>query len=49
MSFIGLFRPCGSLHGIIIGYSKQAFEMSRSGYLPKFLSKTNSKGAQYIL
>jgi ethanolamine permease len=45
MSFIGLFGLVASLHGIIIGYSRQAFAMSRSGYLPKFLSKTNSKGA----
>lgn len=45
MSFIGLFGLIASLHGIIIGYSRQAFAMSRSGYLPKFLSKTNSKGA----
>jgi ethanolamine permease len=45
MSFIGLFGLVASLHGIIIGYSRQGFAMSRSGYLPKFLSKTNSKGA----
>ena len=45
MSFIGLFGLVASLHGIIIGYSRQAFAMSRSGYLPKFLSNTNSKGA----
>ncbi|GFP76960.1 ethanolamine permease [Clostridium fungisolvens] len=45
MSFIGLFGLVASLHGIIIGYSRQAFAMSRSGYLPKFLSRINSKGA----
>jgi ethanolamine permease len=45
MSFIGLFGLVASLHGIIIGYSRQAFAMSRSGYLPKFLSEVNSKGA----
>lgn len=45
MSFIGLFGLVASLHGIIIGYSRQAFAMSRAGYLPKFLSNTNSKGA----
>ena len=45
MSFIGLFGLVASLHGIIIGYSRQGFAMSRSGYLPKFLSKVNSKGA----
>jgi len=45
MSFIGLFGLVASLHGIIIGYSRQAFAMSRSEYLPKFLSKVSSKGA----
>lgn len=45
MSFIGIFGLVASLHGIIIGYSRQVFAMSRSGYLPKFLSKVNSKGA----
>ncbi|OMH22085.1 ethanolamine permease [Clostridium pasteurianum] len=45
MSFIGLFGLIASLHGIIIGYSRQIFAMSRSRYLPEFLSKVNSKGA----
>lgn len=44
MSFIGLFGLVASLHGIIIGYSRQAFAMSRAGYLPKFLSKTDKNG-----
>ncbi|HVI40622.1 MAG TPA: amino acid permease, partial [Anaerovoracaceae bacterium] len=33
---------CGllaSLHGIIYGFSRQVFSLSRAGYLPKFLSK----------
>ncbi|MBA5850166.1 ethanolamine permease [Clostridium sp. cel8] len=45
MSFVGLFGLVASLHGIIIGYSRQIFAMSRSRYLPKFLSKINSKAA----
>lgn len=45
MSFIGLFGLVASLHGLIIGYSRQVFAMSRANYLPKFLSKVNSKGA----
>ncbi|WP_234117461.1 ethanolamine permease [Clostridium hydrogenum] len=45
MSFIGIFGLVASLHGIIIGYSRQVFAMSRSNYLPKFLSRVNSKGA----
>lgn len=43
LSFIGLFGLVASLHGIIIGYSRQAFAMAREGYLPKFLSYTTSK------
>lgn len=45
MSFIGLFGLVASLHGIIIGYSRQIFAMSRARYLPKFLSKVNSKSS----
>ncbi|URZ04014.1 ethanolamine permease [Clostridium felsineum] len=45
MSFIGLFGLIASLHGIIIGYSRQVFAMSRSRYLPEFLSRVNSKGS----
>lgn len=45
ISFIGLFGLIASLHGIIIGYSRQVFAMARSGYLPKALSKLDSKGA----
>jgi ethanolamine permease len=44
MSFIGLFGLIASLHGIIIGYSRQAFAMSRAGYLPGFLSKVSKNG-----
>ncbi len=44
MSFVGLFGLVASLHGIIIGYSRQAFAMSRASYLPKFLSKVSSNG-----
>lgn len=38
LGFIGLFGLIASLHGIIIGYSRQTFAMARSGYLPKFLA-----------
>jgi ethanolamine permease len=44
MSFIGLFGLIASLHGIIIGYSRQAFAMSRAGYLPSVLSKIDKNG-----
>lgn len=48
VGFIGLFGLVASLHGIIIGYSRQVFALSRSGYLPKFLSKVNGKKAPYM-
>lgn len=44
MSFIGLFGLVASIHGIIIGYSRQAFAMARSGYLPKILAKVDKNG-----
>jgi ethanolamine permease len=44
MSFIGLFGLVASLHGIIIGYSRQAFAMSRAGYLPRLLSSVDKNG-----
>lgn len=44
VGFFGLFGLAASLHGIIIGYSRQAYAMSRNGYLPKALSKLDKKG-----
>ncbi|MDQ0203382.1 ethanolamine permease [Pectinatus haikarae] len=43
MSCIGLFGLVASLHGIIIGYSRQTYAMARTGYLPKFLAKLDDK------
>lgn len=43
VSFIGLFGLIASLHGIIIGYSRQTFALARSGYLPKFLAAISPK------
>ena len=40
---IGLFGLIASFHSIIIGYSRQIFALSRSGYLPVVLSKIHSK------
>jgi len=40
---IGLFGLIASFHGIIIGYSRQLFALSRAGYLPKMLSDVSSK------
>lgn len=44
VGFFGLFGLVASLHGIMIGYSRQAYAMSRSGYLPKALSRLDKKG-----
>ena len=43
MSFIGLFGLIASLHGIIVGYSRQTYAMARTGYLPKFLAYVDPK------
>jgi ethanolamine permease len=44
VSFLGLFGLAASLHGIIIGYSRQAFAMAREQYLPGFLGKLDKNG-----
>ena len=41
--FLGLFGLIASFHGIIMGYSRQIFAVARAGYLPKSLSKVNSR------
>lgn len=43
INFIGLFGLVASLHGIIVGYSRQAYAMARSGYLPKFMAYIHPK------
>lgn len=48
VGFIGLFGLMASLHGIIIGYSRQTFALARSGYLPKFLSAINRRKSPYM-
>ena len=40
---IGLFGLIASFHGIIIGYSRQLFALSRAGYLPGFMAQVNKK------
>ncbi len=40
---IGLFGLIASFHGLIIGYSRQIFALSRSGFLPAILSRVNTK------
>jgi ethanolamine permease len=40
---IGLFGLVASFHGIIISYSRQIFALSRSHYLPPFLSRVSPR------
>ncbi|WP_019537474.1 ethanolamine permease [Paenibacillus ginsengihumi] len=44
VTMIGLIGLIASLHGIIIGYSRQTYALSRAGYFPKFLSRLNRHG-----
>lgn len=41
--WIGLFGLVASFHGIILGYSRQIFALSRAGFMPKFFSEVNGK------
>lgn len=43
VNVIGLFGLIASLHGIIVGYSRQTYAMARTGYLPKFLARVSPK------
>ena len=43
VNVIGLFGLIASLHGIIVGYSRQTYAMARTGYLPKFLAFVHPK------
>jgi ethanolamine permease len=47
VAVIGLFGLIASLHGIIIGYSRQTFALARAGYLPKFLSNLSKRGVPH--
>lgn len=43
MVYIGLFGLLASFHGIMMGYSRQVYALSRGGYLPPFLSYLHPK------
>lgn len=49
LSFVGLFGLIASMHGLIIGYSRQTYAMARDGYFPKFLSYTSKKHQAPVL
>jgi ethanolamine permease len=41
--WIGLFGLIASFHGIILGYSRQIFALSRAGFMPKYFGAINQK------
>lgn len=41
--WLGLFGLVASFHGIIIGYSRQIYALSREAYLPTWLAKVHPK------
>lgn len=41
--WIGLFGLIASFHGIILGYSRQIFALSRAGFMPKYFVEVNDK------
>ncbi len=43
MVYLGLFGLIASLHGIIMGYSRQVFALARDGMLPRFLASIHAK------
>jgi ethanolamine permease len=44
---VGLTGLIASFFSIIFAYSRQIFALSRAGYLPRWLSKTNRRGAPH--
>lgn len=43
MVYLGLFGLIASLHGIIMGYSRQVFALARDGMLPRLLSRIHPR------
>lgn len=41
--WIGLFGLIASFHGIILGYSRQIFALSRAGFMPKYFGAINDR------
>ena len=41
--WLGLFGLIASFHGIIMGYSRQIFALSRAGYMPPMFAKVNQR------
>lgn len=47
ITIVGLAGLVASFFSIIFAYSRQIFALSRAGYLPRWLSKTNRRGAPH--
>lgn len=45
IAVIALFSMVASFSAIVLSYSRQAFALSRSGYLPGFFTRLNKRGA----
>lgn len=45
---IGLTGLFASLHGILLGLSRQTYALARDGYLPAFLTRTSRRGTPYL-
>lgn len=43
IAIVGVFGLIASFHGIILGYSRQAFALARAHYLPAFMAKLTPK------
>jgi ethanolamine permease len=47
--WLGLFGLVASFHGIIIGYSRQIFALSRAGFLPKVFGRVHAtRGTPHV-
>ncbi|MEZ4381305.1 MAG: ethanolamine permease [Nannocystaceae bacterium] len=44
VALVGLCGLVASLHGIVLGLSRQTFALARAGYLPGFLSRLSRRG-----
>ncbi|MEZ4427205.1 MAG: ethanolamine permease [Nannocystaceae bacterium] len=44
VALIGLTGLVASLHGILMGLSRQTFALARAGYLPRFLARISTRG-----
>ncbi len=48
IAVVALFSMVASFLGIVIGYSRQAYAMGRTGYLPPIFKKINKRGCPHM-